>query len=160
MFWWLLKLITILNVQQGVVNNIWKLSLMWVRLTIGYSGVFFDVCLLKWDLLLILVEIIMLYVSIVSYSFLLNGKLFGALQPARGLRQRDPLSTYLFICCTEAFIRMVEVAVSHGRLNGIRVALTTPMISNLYFAVLELWPTNKLGGCVSSMNLFELSDFY
>lgn len=75
----------------------------------------------------------MLCVTIVSYSLLLNGKHFGALQPARGLRQVDPPSPYLFICCVEAFIRMVEASVSHGHLHGVRVAPTAPIISNLCF---------------------------
>lgn len=80
------------------------------------------------------VEIIMMCVSTVSYSFLLNGKQFGALQPGRGLRQGDPLSPYLFICCTEAFIRLVENSVNQGRLHGVRVAPYAPVISNLCFA--------------------------
>lgn len=59
-----------------------------------------------------LVNSIMLCISTVSYSFLLIGKQFGALQPSRGHLQGDPLSSYLFICCVEAFIGMVEGAVA------------------------------------------------
>lgn len=57
------------------------------------------------------VNTVMPCISSVLYSFLLNGKQFGALQPNRGLRQDDPLSPYLFICCVKGFIRMVEKAV-------------------------------------------------
>lgn len=81
-----------------------------------------------------LVNSIMLCVSSASYSFLLNGKQFGDLQPSRGLRQGDPLSSYLFICCVEAFIKLVQTAVADGRLHGVRVAPTAPEISNLCFA--------------------------
>lgn len=80
------------------------------------------------------VNSIMLCISSVSYSFLLNGKQFGAMQPARGLRQGDPLSPYLFICCVEGFIKMVEKAVVEGRLHGVQVAPEAPVISNLCFA--------------------------
>lgn len=81
-----------------------------------------------------LVNTIMLCVSSMSYSFLLNGKQFGDLQPARGLHQGDPLSPYLFICYVEVFNRMVEDVVACGRLHGVRVAPMAPVISNLGFA--------------------------
>lgn len=51
----------------------------------------------------------------------------------RGLRQGDPLSPYLFICCAEAFIHMIESAVAHNRLRGIRMIPTTPVVSNFCF---------------------------
>lgn len=54
------------------------------------------------------IDLIMLCITTVSYSFLLNGSKFGRLTPFRGIRQGDPLSPYLFICCVEAFIQMVE----------------------------------------------------
>lgn len=56
----------------------------------------------------------MLCVTSVSYSFLLNGSQFGSLVSNRGIRQGDPLSPYLVICCVEAFIKMVESAVGEG----------------------------------------------
>lgn len=46
----------------------------------------------------------------------------------------DPLSPYLFICCVEGFIRLVEAAVAQGRLNGVRIAPGASVISNLCFA--------------------------
>lgn len=81
-----------------------------------------------------IIDLIMLCVSSVSYSFLLNGTRVGHLIPNRGIRQGDPLSPYLFICCVEAFIQMVESAVGLGSLQGIRVAARATVISNLSFA--------------------------
>ena len=37
----------------------------------------------------------------VSYSLLINDILEGKIQPSRGIRQRDPLSPYIFIMCVE-----------------------------------------------------------
>lgn len=75
----------------------------------------------------------MLCVTSVSYSFLLNGSQFGSLVSSRGIRQGDPLSPYLVICCVEAFIKMVESGVGGGRLKGNRIAPSTPIISQLCF---------------------------
>lgn len=54
--------------------------------------------------------------------------------PRAVISQGDPLSPNLFICCVEAFIQMVEMAMRQRRLTGTRVAPTAPLISNLCFA--------------------------
>lgn len=46
-----------------------------------------------------IVRLIMLSVSTVSYSFLLNGSKFRNLNPFRGIRQGDPLSIYFYMLC-------------------------------------------------------------
>lgn len=93
-----------------------------------------SLCAIENGLRSIFVSLIMLCVTSVSYSFLLNGKQFGDVQPGRGLRQGDPLFPYLFICCVEAFIGLVDRSVSQNQLHGIIIALSAPMISNLCFA--------------------------
>lgn len=77
-----------------------------------------------------IVDLIMLSVSTVLYSFLLNESRVGHLTPNWGIRQGDPLSPHLGICCVEAFIQMVEVAVDQGSLRGIKVVSTAPVTSN------------------------------
>lgn len=95
---------------------------------------FLEKILLKLGFLRSIVDLIMQSVSFVSYSFLLNGSQFGSLVTNRGIRQGDLFSPYLFIFCVEAFIQMVEKAVGQGRMKGICIAPTAPMISNLCFA--------------------------
>lgn len=93
-----------------------------------------------------MIQSILLCVTTVSYAFLLNGKQFGALQSGRGIRQGDPLSPYLFICCVKAFIGMVENAVAHGRIHSIQVTPSAPMVSNLCFpddTVMYCWASTE-----------------
>ena len=48
--------------------------------------------------------------SSAQYRVLLNGQPRGLIIPHRGLRQGDPLSTYLFILCIEALIANIKKA--------------------------------------------------
>ncbi|XP_012853800.1 PREDICTED: uncharacterized protein LOC105973324 [Erythranthe guttata] len=80
------------------------------------------------------IDLIMLCLSTVSYSFLFNGSQFGAVTPSRGLRQGDPLSPYLFICCADVLIALIQRAVERDDLSGVKIAPAAPIISNLCFA--------------------------
>ncbi|KAL5736596.1 hypothetical protein ACOSQ2_031384 [Xanthoceras sorbifolium] len=80
------------------------------------------------------VDLILRCVSSVSYSFVVNGEVFGRVQPSRGLRQGDPLSPYLFIICSEGLSGLVSAAESDGRLLGLRCGRYGPRISHLFFA--------------------------
>lgn len=95
---------------------------------------FLEKILAKLGFIRSIVDLIMLSVSSVSYSFLLNGSQFGYLIPRRGIRQGDPLSPYLFIYCVEGFIQMINAAVGQGRMKGIQIAPSAPVILNLCFA--------------------------
>jgi hypothetical protein len=56
------------------------------------------------------VSLLMQCVSTVSYSVAVNGDLHGFFMGKSGVRQGDPLSPYLFICCMEYFSRMLTLA--------------------------------------------------
>ncbi|XP_010451528.1 PREDICTED: uncharacterized protein LOC104733662 [Camelina sativa] len=53
---------------------------------------------------------------------------------ARGLRQGDPLSPYLFILCTEVLIANIKKAEREKKVTGITIARNSPTISHLLFA--------------------------
>ena len=60
-------------------------------------------------------------ISTVKFYVLVNGSLSGFFQSSRGLRQRDPLSPYLFVITIEVFSCLLRRAISEGFLSGWRV---------------------------------------
>ncbi|XP_010495306.1 PREDICTED: uncharacterized protein LOC104772378 [Camelina sativa] len=76
----------------------------------------------------------MFCISSVEYKVLINGQPNGRIVPARGLRQGDPLSPYLFILCTEVLIANIRKAEADKRITGIKVANKCPQITHLLFA--------------------------
>jgi hypothetical protein len=56
------------------------------------------------------VSMIMMCISTVSYSLLVNGEPHGYFNPTRGLRQGDPLSLYLFLLFAEGLHSLITQA--------------------------------------------------
>ena len=73
-------------------------------------------------------------VSTVRYKLLLNGSLCKDFTPARGVRQGDPLSSYLFILCAEILSRMLVKEEAINNIQGIKVSREAPAISHLLYA--------------------------
>jgi len=56
------------------------------------------------------VHLIMKYVKTTSFSVAVNGSLYGFFSRKSGVRQGDPLFSYLFISCMKYFSRMLKLA--------------------------------------------------
>ncbi|KAK4388236.1 Retrovirus-related Pol polyprotein from type-1 retrotransposable element R2 [Sesamum angolense] len=80
------------------------------------------------------VALIMLCVSSVSFSFLLNGSPVAYLRPRRGLHQGDPLSPLLFLFYAEAFSGLVRRAEEDGSIRGFHLYRHGPEVTHLLFA--------------------------
>lgn len=69
-------------------------------------------------------------VTTVNYSVLMNADRVGLVIPSRGLRQGDPLSSYLFILCAEGLTSLLKQAEGRGLIHGIQVCRRAPIISH------------------------------
>ncbi|KAG7558925.1 Ribonuclease H-like superfamily [Arabidopsis thaliana x Arabidopsis arenosa] len=77
---------------------------------------------------------IMACVSKPAMSLLFNGEKTDSFIPARGLRQGDPLSPYLFVLCLERLCHQIEAAVDRREWKPITVSRGGPKLSHICFA--------------------------
>ena len=73
-------------------------------------------------------------VSTVEYRVRFNTEETESFKPSRGLRQGDPLSSYLFLLCTEGVTALLSHAEENGKIEGVKVCREAPSITNLLFA--------------------------
>ena len=81
-----------------------------------------------------IISLIMFCVTSSSLSILWNGVRLPSVIPARGLRQGDPMSPYLFILCMEALSHLIKNQVEEGNWQPIHVSRGGLGISHLLFA--------------------------
>lgn len=79
------------------------------------------------------VDLIMMCVTTVKYSVLVNGKSVRPIQPSRGLRQGCPLSLYLFMLCDQGLFALIENAEQRGLLHGVKICWIAPSIFYFLF---------------------------
>ena len=80
------------------------------------------------------ISLIMHCITTVTYYVLVNGVAQGFIVPTRGLRQGDPLSSYLFLLCANGFSSLFYDAIRNKAINGISICRGCPMITHLFFA--------------------------
>lgn len=76
---------------------------------------------------------VMSCITSVSFSFKLNGQIFGNLIPSRGIRQGDPISPYLFLIGAGAFSTLIHRATTLNQIHGVKICRGAPIISHLFF---------------------------
>ncbi|KAH9660157.1 reverse transcriptase domain-containing protein [Citrus sinensis] len=72
-------------------------------------------------------------ITTINFSVIINGKPKGLFRAQRGLRQRCPLSPYLFLICAEAFSNLLKQAERQNLIHGLRFGQEIS-ITHLLFA--------------------------
>lgn len=73
-------------------------------------------------------------ISRVSYNVMVNGVPSSYFRPERGLRQGDPMSSFLFLVYAEALSSYIRKHEMKCRISGVRVAPAATPITYLFFA--------------------------
>lgn len=81
-----------------------------------------------------IISLIMSGLSTNSISLLWNGRKTPPFVPRRGLRQGDPLSSYLFVLCMERLGAIITFVVQQGHWQPLCLTCDGPRISHLFFA--------------------------
>ena len=80
------------------------------------------------------IQLMMICITTVSYSILINGEPKGMINPTRGIRQGDPLSPFLFLLCTEGLNGLIVQAANCGDIKGFALCRNGPRLTHLLFA--------------------------
>ncbi|KAA3490640.1 reverse transcriptase [Gossypium australe] len=79
------------------------------------------------------VEKILKCITTASFVININGNRSRVFQATRGLRQRDSLSPFLFLTCSEGLLALMRLARKEGLIKGAKASRRGPEISHLLF---------------------------
>ena len=120
------------NRQKGKIEHIaMKLDISKAYDRVEWS--FLKQIILKLELPELWVDLAMETVQTASYLVLINGTLKGHIILARGIKQGDPLSPYLFLLCAESLSSMLRKATESSRLHDITLCRERVQLSHLLF---------------------------
>jgi hypothetical protein len=80
------------------------------------------------------IQLLMKCVRTIKYRIKVNGEYKEEIIPRRGLRQGDPLSSYLFLISVEGFSSLLHQVEANNSIQGIKVCAEAPSITHLLFA--------------------------
>ena len=79
------------------------------------------------------IDLIMIYVKTVTYSIIVNGELKGLIHPSKGIKQGNPLSSFLFLMCTEGLHGFIKNATRKGEIKGFSLCRRGSKLTHLFF---------------------------
>ena len=79
------------------------------------------------------IKLMMECITTAIYSILINGEPCGHIIPTKGFRQGDPLSTFLFLMCTEGLHGLISKAARNDGIRGVSICRFSPELTHLFF---------------------------
>lgn len=68
-----------------------------------------------------------------SFSFIINGNVWGYVTPYRGIGQGDPISPHLFLIISEVFSNLIKQAYHNHSYKSLKICIKGPAFSHLLF---------------------------
>ena len=78
-------------------------------------------------------NLMIICVKIVSYSILVNCEPKELIHPPRGIHQGNPLSSFLFLLCTEDLLSLISKVENDGAIKGSSLSRRSPILTHLLF---------------------------
>ena len=78
--------------------------------------------------------LLLLCVTPVSYSILVNVEPKGLIKPSRSIRQGDPLSLFLFLICIKGLHNLIYQAASLGDIHRFTLSKRSPSLTHPLYA--------------------------
>lgn len=104
------------------------------------------------------IELFMTYISSVRYRISHAGRIFGPVITYRGIRQGDPLSSYLFLICLEGFTALIqsyEQKICWKELRQLGQPLQSLICSLRMIVISSAKQTLKVQHVLTMLQLFE-----
>lgn len=79
------------------------------------------------------IQLVMSYVSLVTYAIRVNGTPYRQFSPTHRLRHGDLLSPYLFLICAKGLPTLLHRVVQGNKLKGVAASARGPRVSHLFF---------------------------
>ena len=92
----------------------------------------------------------------ISFAILVNGNAKGWVKATRGLRQRDPLSPFLFTLVSDVLSRMMIRAEETGLIEGFIVGKDRTKVSLLHFVDDTIFLSKASLECLQNLKLILL----
>jgi hypothetical protein len=99
----------------------------------GWNEIFLEAIMCRLGFAERWIKLIMMCVKSATYAVLINGTLTGRITPSKGIRQGDPISSYLFLLCAKALSSILSKAENDKMFPRVPMSKKGPQLSHLFF---------------------------